>query len=473
MYFLVKGSGKRYIVCGNSLPFFLIGSMLLAQSLDANATMGNSAGAYGAGFWSGFQFPLGLALCLILTGLFFAKPLNKMKLMTLPDFYARRYGSSVEVLVSLLMSFSFAILVAGNFAGSAWIISMVFEIDYTWALIFISIFILVYTVAGGLYSSAATDIVQIYPAIFGFVGCAFWLYFHYGWDFFSTAIPENYLDLSGLMNIKDGALLNWAGIAALAFGDIVALDFMERIFAAKNPDVARKGCFFGAALTLVTGVACSFIGLMSLKMFPGLTDSRMVLPNMAMLGVPFLFGLFIMGGIIGAGASTANGGILGVSTVMGRNLLQKNILPVWNRMFHGGKAVRVTDRKLLFISRCMAFPVVAFAIYLAHVKPEPGILLVLAFDVVFAGCLVPLVLGIYWKKANAPGALAAVIVGTFTRLVLYFYIPEHLAGLDTLISPVVALIAMVSVSLVTQEQHASKYEVIYEQPDEDAVLAGL
>ncbi len=46
MYFLVQGSGKRYIIAGKSLPFFLIGSMLLAQSLDANATMGNAAGVY-------------------------------------------------------------------------------------------------------------------------------------------------------------------------------------------------------------------------------------------------------------------------------------------------------------------------------------------------------------------------------------------------------------------------------------------
>ncbi len=52
----------------------------------------------------------------------------------------------------------------------------------------------------------------------------------------------------------------------------------------------------------------------------------MLLPSIAMTSVPFIFGLFIMGGIIGAGASTADGGILGVSTVLGRNVFQKNIL---------------------------------------------------------------------------------------------------------------------------------------------------
>ncbi len=79
MYFMVQGSGKRYIIAGKSLPFFLIGSMLLAQSLDANATMGNAAGVYSGGWWAGFQFAFGLALCLLITGLFYAKPLNRMK----------------------------------------------------------------------------------------------------------------------------------------------------------------------------------------------------------------------------------------------------------------------------------------------------------------------------------------------------------------------------------------------------------
>lgn len=280
--------------------------------------------------------------------------------------------------------------------------------------------------------------------------------------------------------MKDGALLNWAGILALGLGDIVALDFMERIFAARTPEIARKSCFYGGALTLVTGVAAALFGLMGLTLFPDIADPRMVLPTIAMETLPFIFGLFIMGGIIGAGASTADGGILGVSTVMGRNLLQRNILmPMARRKATDGNAVDktdaakiISDHKLLVISRLMAIPVVAFAIWLAIVKPEPGILLVLAFDVVFAGCLVPLTLGLYWKKANTPGALAAVIVGSVVRLYLFYTIPEALAGLDTMIAPVVSLVAMVIVSLLTQEKFPPKHEVITEIPDDADVLAG-
>lgn len=119
----------------------------------------------------------------------------------------------------------------------------------------------------------------------------------------------------------------------------------------------------------------------------------------------------------------------------------------------------------------MGIPVMACAVTLAWYMPEPGIMLVLAFDVVFAGCLVPLVLGLYWKKANSYGALTAMIVGTVLRVVLFFTIPEHLAGADTLIPPVVCLVVMVIVCLYTQKQDPPKHEVIYETPDDVAVLS--
>jgi Na+/proline symporter len=82
MYFMVKGSGRRFIIAGKKLPLFLIGTMLFAQALDANATLGNAGGVYTGGFWAGFQFPLGLALCLVIVAIWYAKPLNRMNLIT-------------------------------------------------------------------------------------------------------------------------------------------------------------------------------------------------------------------------------------------------------------------------------------------------------------------------------------------------------------------------------------------------------
>jgi Na+/proline symporter len=337
--------------------------------------------------------------------------------------------------------------------------------------------------------------VQLYPAFIAFVAGALWIFFNNGggdWGYFAGAMPSGYADLSGLYSIENGALLNWAGILALAIGDVVALDFMERVFAAKDPETARRGCFYGAGFTIVLGLAATFIGLMAFQLFPDVEDPRSIIVLASTVAMPFLLGLFVMGGVIGAGLSTANGGALAVAAVFGRNIFHRNILlPLHRRK---AKKLGVTvedlavdwhvlDNRLLWWARFMLIPVMGAAVWLAYIKPEPGIMLVLAFDVVFAGCLVPLTLGIYWKKANRWGALAAVIGGSILRLVLFlsvgnpdfgiFYIPEHLAGIDTMIPPVFSLALMVPVSLLTQKQDPPKHEVIFETPTEEEVARAI
>ena len=64
---LVKKSSKRYMVAGKSLPLFFVGTMLSAQSIDGNSSLGNVALVYQFGFWAGAAIPIGLAICLILT----------------------------------------------------------------------------------------------------------------------------------------------------------------------------------------------------------------------------------------------------------------------------------------------------------------------------------------------------------------------------------------------------------------------
>jgi len=481
-FWWVKGSGKRYIVCGKSLPLVFIATMLTAQAIDANSTIGNSSLTYSGGFWSGFSIPLGLAVCLVITGLFFAKPLNRMNLLTLPDFYFRRYGPAAELLTSTLMGLSFIILVAGNFAGCAWIVAVVFRLSYLEALIIVSLVIFVYSVAGGLFSSAATNFIQIYPAIVGFAAGVIWLIKAYGWARLTQAVPAGFMDLSGLLSPSHGAFANWGQFMALALGDIVALDFMERVFAARTPRTAQLGCYISAGLTLVSGLCCTLMGIFSIGLIPNLADNRMVLPDLALRIVPFVFGLLLISGVIGAGASTANGGILGVSIVLGRNILQKNVSR-WLAKRKGDQKIGdpsdpannifISDKRLLFVSRAMALPVVILAVLLAWVRPEPGILLVLAFDVVFAGCFVPLAGGIYWKKSNAAGAIAAILAGSALRGVLYVTIPKHLRGLDTLIPPAFSLLVFIVVCLLTQERFPSRHHVIEESPSDADVIAGI
>jgi Na+/pantothenate symporter len=96
---------------------------------------------------------------------------------------------------------------------------------------------------------------------------------------------------------------------------------------------------------------------------------------------------------------------------------------------------------MLRLFRLMAFPTAAAAAWVAYVRPEPGILLIVAFDIVFAGCVVPLFAGVYWPKANSTGAVVSILVGTSARLIAHFTTPPEWAGLDTLVPPLLSAIA--------------------------------
>ena len=465
----VKSSSKRLMVAGKSLPLMFVGTMLAAQAIDGNSSLGNVALVYDFGFWAGAAIPLGLGGCLLLTGIFYGSRLNKMSMLTLPDFYFRRFGNASEGISGVLMMISFTVLVAGNFAACGFILEAVFGIDFFWGMMAIALLVLVYTFAGGLFASAYTNIFQVYLAI-----GAFWAAFIFvaggyaGVDFGEVlaATPPEYLDLSGLFDMANGALVNWAGIMALAIGDIVALDFMERVFAARDPKTARNGAFMGAGLTFFTVIPTSMIGIFMLFMVPELENSFMAYPIFALNHVPFAIGAALLMGILGASMSTAIGGLLAISSVMSRNIIQRNIL---KRIM---KRPGMNDRKLLITTRLFMLPMMGAAFILGYFIPQPGIYLILAFDIVFAGAWGPLTFGLFWKKSNMPAAVTSLIVGSTLRLLMFFIIPLELAGLDTFIPPLISVPLFVVVALATQKRYPGEQRhgvVDYVPPEEDIV----
>jgi SSS family solute:Na+ symporter len=464
---LVKKSSKRYMIAGKSLPLFFVGTMLAAQSIDGNSSLGNVSLVYQFGFWAGAAIPIGLGICLVLTGTIYGKKLNKMAMLTLPDFYYRRYGNGSEGISAVLMMISFIVLVAGNFAASGFILSSVFHIDFIWAMLIAAIVVLIYTYAGGLFSSAYTDIFQIYLAIGAF--WAAFIFFAGGFSGlnFGTILgsaPPGYLDLSGLTNIGNGALINWASIMALGLGDIVALDFMERVFAAKDGKTAQRGALMGAGLTFLTVIPTSMMGIIALYILPKLADPFTAYPELAINHLPFPIGAALLMGVLGASMSTANGGLLAISSVMSRNIIQRDIL---RRML---KKPGLDDRRLLLTTRLFSIPMMIAAFVLGYIIPQPGVYLILAFDIVFAGAWAPLTLGLFWKKANMPAAVASLIVGSALRLLMFFIIPSGLAGLDTMIPPVISFALFIGVALATQKKYPGRPGVInYVPPEEDVV----
>lgn len=450
-YTQVRGSSQRYTVCGKSMPFIVVGTALAAQAIDGNSTLGNTSLTFSQGVWAGLAIPLGLAVSLLLVGRFLAAPLNKMNLLTLPEFFYRRYGASTELLASVLTVVCFIVLVAGNLSAVAWILSSVAGISYGAALAIATTVIFTYTIAGGLYAAIWTDFFQIHVAIVGFVLAG-------AYSLMNHKVPlERFGDLRPLTDPGQGALLNWAAIISLGVGNAMALDFMERVFSARTPRTASRACYYAAFWTIVTGVAASILGLAATQLLPTGSDARMVLPTLATSHLPFVIGVMVFVGVLGASMSTANGAMLVIAVVLARNVWQR-----WQKD-------PVPDSKMLFLSRALAAPTAVAAALIAYWRPEPGILLVVAFDIVFAGCVVPLFLGVYWRRATAAGAIGSIVVGTAARALCYFFMPEKWAGLDTLLPPVISAMAFVAICLSRPAEASAeqKFDRLYTPRRED------
>lgn len=415
----VDGDSTNFLVAGRSLALPLTAAGLMGQAVDTNATLGNTDLSASFGFWSGASLPIGLAACLVITGVFFAKRMNAMKLLTIGDFFRRRYGRLVELVASIMMIFSFCILLAGNLVAGGFLFERFLGTSYAFGVLLIVGVVLLYTATGGMYSDAYTAFAQMVITVIATLSLLVWVGVTYG-----ITIPDGMgpFDLGQLTSSDQGAMFNWATLLALGIGDIVAIDFMQRIFAARSPQTAQRACFVGALGVLVVGIPFSLVALSSRAILGDDPGSGPVLFTLLDQYAPVGLTILVLSGIVAASCSTANGAILGTAAVGARNVagvqLEENAQ---------GKC------RLLRATRITLIPVVAIAVLFALRVPETGILLTLAFDVMLAALAFPFIFGHYWSRASTAAALAAIAVGSVLRVGFFVLTPTIYGVPNTLL----------------------------------------
>jgi hypothetical protein len=140
--------------------------MMIFQSADPSSLILRSLHS--------LAIPIGLGLSLLLNAIFLAGKINQETALTLPDVFAKRYGKTVEVMISCTTITSFIMLLAGNLVGMGFIVAYCWGISQTSGIYLSAIIVWIYTVSGGLFSVAYTDVVQ---GVIGWSGCivaAYW-----------------------------------------------------------------------------------------------------------------------------------------------------------------------------------------------------------------------------------------------------------------------------------------------------------
>lgn len=272
-YKLVKSEVDNFFVAGRTLPLWIVTFTLASQSFDASAALGNVELGYKYHWWDGAVLPLGLGLSLIFNGLFLARHINTISaeegMITLPDLFRLRYGYMAELLASLVTLISFLFLLAGNLVGAGKILGFLLDVESPIMGIWVAaILIWLYTIAGGLFSVAYTDVGQALIGWTGFIVGTIWILNNMPTHpVTSPAYPvgdkgmfwSQMTDGDALDPIPNAIVFNWATIFVLGFGNLMALDFQARVMAAKTPTTATIGNILAGLITWAIGIPFAYV----------------------------------------------------------------------------------------------------------------------------------------------------------------------------------------------------------------------
>src|SRR5690349_2651899 len=167
---------KDFAVAGRRMPMYIVTATVFATWFGSETVLGIPATFMKEGFSGIIADPFGSSMCLILVGLFFAKPLYRMNLLTIGDFYRNKYGRTVEGLTTLCIVLSYLGWVAAQISALGLVFNVVSDgaMSQELGMIVGASTVLVYTIWGGMWSVAITDFIQMIIICIGML--------YIGWD---------------------------------------------------------------------------------------------------------------------------------------------------------------------------------------------------------------------------------------------------------------------------------------------------
>ena len=424
-------NAKDYITAGRNLPLPMVLAMVFATWFGAETVLGISATFLEGGFRGLISDPLGASVCLVIFGLIFARPLYRMNLLTLGDFFRIRYNKQTEMILSLCIVISYLGWVAAQITALGLVFNVLSydALSQTQGMLIGAAVVLLYTLFGGMWSVAITTFVQMIVIVIGLLAVS-WMAGDMAGGFdkvISSASAAGKFEFLPKLEWVD--MIAWiAALVTMALGSIPQQDVFARVNSSKNERVAIWGTtlggisyFFFAAVPLFLAYSATMIDPDLVARYLG-KDSQLILPMFILEKMPFTMQVIFFGALLSVIMSTASGTLLAPSVTFSENIL-KSVVP------------HMSDKTFLWATKltvaCFACIVTFYAIYTdasIHTMVEH------AYRITLAGAFVPLAAGLFWKKASNLGAALAIIFGLGVWLLLEFtnaelLVEPHLMGL--------------------------------------------
>ncbi|THC42933.1 sodium:solute symporter family protein [Massilia sp. Mn16-1_5] len=423
-----------FAVAGRSLPLIMVITTTFATWFGAETVMGVPARFVQGGLNAVIEDPFGAGTCLILVGLFFATKLYKLNLLTIGDYYRQRYGKGIEVFCSVAIILSYLGWVAAQITALGLVFSVLTNgaMAPAMGMVIGTLAVLIYVVVGGFLAVALTDFVQMIVLVIGMSVIAF----------FAADLAGGADRVLGMAQQADlwrlwpeptftDIIFFFGAAITMMFGSIPQQDVFQRVMSAKDAPTARTGAVIGGASYILFGfvpmfiVAAAVVVMGDNAMDIAKNDYQRLLPTFVMTKMPLVMQILFFGALLSAIKSTSSATLLAPSTSFTENIL-KNLRPGMN------------DKQQLFAMRMTI--VIFAALVLAYAIAMEGTsiyeLVSSAYQVTLVAAFVPLVMGLYWKRATTQGAIFSIAAGLFVWILFFPQIsslgevfPGQLAGL--------------------------------------------
>jgi solute:Na+ symporter, SSS family len=410
-------NARDYITAGRNLPMAFVLAMVFATWFGAETVLGISATFLEEGFRGLISDPLGASICLILFGLVFARPLYRMNLITLGDYFRIRYNRQTELLISICIIVSYLGWVSAQISALGLTFNVLSNnlISMSDGMLIGAGVVLVYTLFGGMWSVAMTTFVQMIVIVIGLLLVANNAADQAGGvvNVIAKANAEGKFNFLPTLDPID--MLGWvAALLTIALGSIPQQDVFQRVNAAKSESIAVWGTALGGIAYFFFASVPLFLAYTAIMIDPQMvdkflaTDSQMILPILILDHMPFYIQVVFFGALISVIMSTASGTLLAPSVTFTENILKG--------FYH-----HMTDKQFLWATRITVFIFTCIVTYYAvATQTKIHTMVENAYRITLAGAFVPLVAGLFWKKASDLGALLAITSGLTIWLLLEF-----------------------------------------------------
>ncbi|KAK6309822.1 hypothetical protein J4Q44_G00197030 [Coregonus suidteri] len=408
---------ETIMVGGRDIGLFVGGFTMTATWVGGGYINGTAEYVYLPDFglaWA--QAPFGYALSLVIGGLFFAKPMRSRGYVTMLDPFQQIYGKRMGGLLFIPALMGEIFWSAAILSALGATLSVIVDIDINMSVVISALIAIFYTLVGGLYSVAYTDVVQLFCIFLGLWVSVPFALSNPAVSSISVTAKEAVYQTPWLGKIDSADTWMWIdNFCLLMLGGIPWQVYFQRVLSASSATYAQVLSFIAAAGCLVMAVPSVLIGAIGASTDWNQTtygaippkekdQSDMILPIVLQHLCPPWISFFGLGAVSAAVMSSADSSILSASSMFARNIYQLAFRQ------------SATDREIVWVMRITIFVFGALATAMALLTGTVYGLWYLSSDLVYVIIFPQLLSVLFIKGTNTYGSVAGYVFGLLLRI---------------------------------------------------------